>query len=118
MQYEEKYGYRLNKDWSKISLSARHSTNFLCCDCKTTKATETHHAAYYNEKGQLIGFDDIGQWCFPLCRPCHEKAHLKQNWVIVGGVVDSINNRNTEDYRQYLIEQYKLCRLIQNGKSS
>lgn len=98
-----KYNDRYSDNWLSISHRTRRLTKGKCCfpGCQE-KASETHHAVYWDNEGAIAGREIPGVHVFPLCNYHHatdhrEGAHHSNNWH-----KDSRNpvlkNRNTPQY--------------------
>ena len=105
------WGKRYPENWSsQISPVCRKSTHNLCCSCWFREARESHHTRYRFLFLRIRRWG-IGWFLFPLCYSCHDKAHLKSNWI-KHKKAPLWGNRNTFKFNLNLIIRYWLLRLI------
>lgn len=95
--------FRYHDNWAQISRQTRKRTRDICCWCWKEKSALTHHAAYINSQGELVGWDDIGILLFGLCQNCHLAiAHSPSNWIV--SRFGAMANRNSDEF----LEQIRL----------
>lgn len=102
LQFQNKdYSIRYASNWSQISYDCKRLAKFKCRLC-SARATETHHALYFDKAGAIAGREIPFVHIFPLCDRHHEEAHKPENWI-KHHTNPILKNRNTSGFYQKLL---------------
>jgi hypothetical protein len=88
----------------KICAQAHRTTKQTCCLCLKNSSEEIHHSYYIKP-----GITKAGLNGFPLCKPCHDIAHLPKNYMVCSR--SHWNNKNTPEFHDRLVLGYNLLNI-------